>query len=85
MSEQQSIGTYSDADVKIEPSAEYRKTSRIASLDEYQRLYRESLDQPEQFWKRELGELVFRSSWSTLLDWKQPHARWFVGSTLNIT
>jgi len=85
MSEQQSIGTYSEADVKIEPSAEYRKTSRIASLEEYQRLYRESLDQPEQFWKRELGELVFRSHWSSLLDWKQPHARWFIGSTLNIT
>jgi acetyl-CoA synthetase len=85
MSEQQSIGTYSDADVEIEPSAEYRKTSRIGSLEEYQRLYRESLDQPEQFWKRELGELVFRSPWSSLLEWKQPHARWFVGSTLNIT
>ena len=85
MSDQQSIGTYSEADVKIEPSAEYRKTSRIASLEEYQRLYRESLEQPEQFWKRELGELVFRKPWSTLLDWKQPHARWFLGSTLNIT
>ena len=85
MSEQQSIGTYSEADVKIEPSAEYRKTSRIASLEEYERLYRESLDQPEQFWKRELNELVFKTPWSSLLEWKQPHARWFLGATLNIT
>ena len=31
---------------KIEPSAEFRKTARIASFEEYQRLYRESLDEP---------------------------------------
>jgi acetyl-CoA synthetase len=85
MSDPQSIGTYSETDLKIEPGAEYRKTSRITSMAEYERLYRESLDQPETFWKRELGELVFRSPWSSLLDWKPPHARWFVGATLNIT
>ena len=44
----ESIETFSEAEVKIEPSAEFRKTSRIASFEEYQRLYRESLDEPEK-------------------------------------
>jgi acetyl-CoA synthetase len=81
----QSIGSFSEEEVKIEPSAEFRKTARIASFEEYQRLYRESLDEPEKFWKRELSELVFRAPWTRLLDWQAPHARWFVGATLNIT
>ena len=81
----ESIETFSEAEVKIEPSAEFRKTARIASFEDYQRLYRESLDAPEQFWKRELGELVFRAPWTRLLDWQPPHASWFVGATLNIT
>ena len=72
-----SIETFSGAEDKVEPSAEYRKTSRISSLEDYQRLYRESLDQPEQFWRRELGDLVFRAPWTKLLDWKSPHARWY--------
>jgi acetyl-CoA synthetase len=71
--------------VQIEPSAEFRKAARIGSREEYDRLYRESLDEPERFWKRELGELVFRSPWTKLLDWQPPHARWFEGATLNIT
>jgi acetyl-CoA synthetase len=81
----ESIETFSEAEAKIEPSAEFRKTARIASFEEYQRLYRESLDEPEKFWKRELAELVFRAPWTRLLDWQPPHARWFVGSTLNVT
>jgi acetyl-CoA synthetase len=81
----QAIETFSEAEIKIEPSAEFRKTARIASFEEYQRLYRESLDEPEKFWKRELSELVFRAPWTRLLDWQSPHARWFVGATLNVT
>jgi acetyl-CoA synthetase len=81
----ESIETSSDAEVKIEPSAEFRRAARISSFEEYERLYRESLDEPERFWKRELGELVFRAPWTKLLDWKRPHARWFEGATLNVT
>jgi acetyl-CoA synthetase len=80
-----SIDTYSEAHASVEPSAEFRKNARISSLEEYQRLYRESLDEPERFWKRELSELVFRSPWSKLLEWELPKARWFDGATLNIT
>ena len=61
----------SEAEVKIEPSPEFRETALVASLQDYERLYRESLDQPETFWKRELGELVFRTPWTRLLDWQR--------------
>jgi acetyl-CoA synthetase len=81
----ESIGTFAGVEAKIEPSAAYRKASRISTFEEYERLYRESLEQPEQFWKRELSELSLRTPWTKLLDWKPPHARWFEGATLNVT
>ncbi len=48
-------------------------------------MYRESLDDPERFWKRETSELVFRKTWDKLLDWDLPHSKWFCGAQLNIT
>ena len=59
--------------------------ARIASREKYDELYRESLESPDTFWKRETAELVFRKPWSTLFEWKLPHAKWFVGAELNVT
>ncbi len=81
----ESIETFAEVPEQIEPSAEFRKSARISSREEYERLYRESLDAPEQFWKRELSELVFRTPWTALSEWEPPHARWFVDATLNIS
>jgi acetyl-CoA synthetase len=80
-----SISSYSHETRWLEPSAAYRSRSRIASLEEYQRLYRESIERPEQFFRREMRDLVLRSDWKTLLHWQLPHARWFSEATLNIT
>jgi acetyl-CoA synthetase len=70
---------------RFEPDPDYVSRSRIQSREQYEKLYRESLDSPETFWKRETAELVFRTPWSTLVDWKLPHSKWFGGATLNIT
>ena len=70
---------------RFEPSDEFRKTARIASLADYQKLYRESLDEPDAFWKRETASLRFRTPWHTVSEWKPPHAKWFLGATLNVT
>jgi acetyl-CoA synthetase len=80
-----SIETFAEAAEQIEPPPAFCKSARISSREQYERLYRESLDSPETFWKRELGDLVFRTPWSQLLEWKAPHAQWFKGATLNIT
>ncbi|MEP6689265.1 MAG: acetate--CoA ligase [Gemmatimonadales bacterium] len=37
----------------------------------------------ERFWEAEARELDWMSPWTTVLDWKPPHAKWFVGGTLN--
>jgi acetyl-CoA synthetase len=72
-------------DRRFEPPEEFARQARVGSRADYDRLYRESIESPETFWARETRDLVFRTRWQTLLDWKLPHARWFEGATLNIT
>jgi len=85
MSDEKHIETFLGETRSFEPPAEFRKTARVGSKADYERLYRESLDSPDTFWKRELGELALRSPWTTISEWKLPHAKWFLGATLNAT
>ncbi len=70
---------------RVEPSAHFRAKARIKSHDEYLRLYNESLESPETFWKSQTRDLVFRTPSRKFLEWDSPHAKFFVGATLNIT
>jgi acetyl-CoA synthetase len=66
------------------PSAEFAAKARVRSLAEYEALYEESIRQPDAFWAREAGELLWRQPWQTVLEWKCPNAKWFVGGQLNV-
>jgi acetyl-CoA synthetase len=85
MADSQSISSHLKELRRFEPSEGFAATARIKSRAEYDRLYRESIDQPEAFWHRETADLVFRRPWHQLLSWELPHARWFEGAELNIT
>src|SRR6266567_1477042 len=69
----------------FKPSKDFAKNARIKSLDQYRRMYRESIRQPAKFWAREASELVWRARWKKVLEWKAPFAKWFVGGKLNIS
>ena len=85
MTDRNAIETFSDETRRFEPSAEFSRRAHIKTQDDYERLYRESLESPETFWTRETSELRFRRPWSTLLEGDFPFARWFVGAELNVT
>jgi len=69
----------------FEPPPQFVKRARIRSRADYERLYRESIESPETFWKRETQSLVFRKPWTKLRSWDLPHARWFEGAKLNVS
>jgi acetyl-CoA synthetase len=79
------IQTHSTENRQFEPSPEFVEKSRIKARAKYDELYKESIESPDTFWKRETADLVFRKPWNTLLEWKLPHAKWFNGAELNIT
>jgi acetyl-CoA synthetase len=37
----------------------------------------------ERFWETQASELEWSRPWTQVLEWKPPHAKWFVGGTLN--
>ncbi|MGA7272602.1 MAG: acetate--CoA ligase [Acidimicrobiia bacterium] len=39
----------------------------------------------EAFWAEEARALDWITPWTTVLEWKRPHARWFVGGRLNVS
>ena len=67
------------------PGRDFVKKARIRSLEQYRRMYRESIRQPEKFWAREARELHWQKPWKQVLQWKAPFAKWFVGGKLNIS
>lgn len=83
--ETHAIATFLTEDRRFEPPEHFRRQARVRSKEEYERLYRESLDSPDTFWRRETSDLVFRKPWTKTTEWKPPHAKWFVGAELNIS
>jgi acetyl-CoA synthetase len=67
------------------PPKEFAKKARIKSLDQYRRMYRESIKRPEKFWAREACELKWQAPWKRIFEWKAPFAKWFVGAKLNVS
>jgi acetyl-CoA synthetase len=77
--------TVAQEQAKVPPSESFRKRARISSLAEYERLYKESLEQPDTFWRREAQDLSFRKPWTETLRWEAPFAKWFLGAELNVS
>jgi len=67
------------------PSREFAKKARISSLEQYRRMYRESIRNPDKFWAREARELHWQKPWKKVLQWNAPSAKWFVGGKLNLS
>ena len=65
------------------PPAEFAGKAWIKSRQQYETLYRQSIDEPEVFWGNAAGELHWFKQWTQVLDWKPPYAKWFVGGKIN--
>ena len=60
---------------------------KIDSLDEYHRLYEESVKDPEGFWSDLANTFHWRKKWEKTVEWNfvDPKVEWFKGGKLNIT
>ena len=68
----------------IRPSAEFKAQANLGSDATYKRWYAESVNSPEKFWGARAKEfLTWRKPFKKVLQWKLPHAKWFIGGKLN--
>ncbi|MFA9432426.1 acetate--CoA ligase [Egicoccus sp. AB-alg2] len=62
------------------PPQDFKRQALITGAE----VYDEGNTDYEGFWAREAAELDWFREWDTILDWQPPHAKWFVGGTLNV-
>jgi acetyl-CoA synthetase len=63
----------------LEASAEFKARAVVSDPAVYEYAERD----PEAFWASFARELEWSAPWSRVLDWKPPHAKWFVDGTIN--
>jgi acetyl-CoA synthetase len=61
------------------PPADFRQQANVNDPEVYARAERD----PEGFWAEFARELEWSTPWTQVLEWKPPHARWFLGGTIN--
>lgn len=66
------------------PPPEFSKQAHVKSIEQYKKMYKESLLNPEKFWGEVADQLHWFKHWSKVKQWKAPDAKWFVGAKTNI-
>jgi acetyl-CoA synthetase len=67
------------------PPASFTAKAHIRSQEQYDRMYRKSIDHPQEFWAEMAGDLAWLTPYSHVLDdSKAPFIKWFTGGKINI-
>jgi acetyl-CoA synthetase len=74
-----------DEQRKFECPPAFSHSAHVKSLEQYEHLYRESVEEPEKFWSRIAEELHWFKKWDRVLEWNAPWAKWFVGGQINLS
>jgi acetyl-CoA synthetase len=61
------------------PAPAFRRRAHVSTASIHRRAEKERL----KFWAERAAELEWIRPWRKVLDWKPPHAKWFVGGKLN--
>ncbi|WP_454061690.1 acetate--CoA ligase [Candidatus Nitrospira salsa] len=79
---EQNIETLQKSGRVIHPPAELKAQAYIR---DYEKAYKQSIEDPEKFWEDVAKELHWFSPWNKVLEWNYPWAKWFVDGTCNIS
>ena len=60
---------------------------RIKTPEDYERYYKQSVEDPEGFWAEQAESFVWKKKWDKVVDWNfsEPNIKWFTNAKLNIT
>ena len=70
---------------KYEPNAELTKHAHISSIEDYKRMYDDSIKNPESFWEGQADRISWFQKWNKVWDWdfNDAYIKWFEGAKLN--
>jgi len=67
------------------PPQEFSSNAYIKSVEQYEAMYKQSIDDPEAFWSNVAKDLHWFKPWNKVLEWNLPSAKWFVGGKMNLS
>jgi acetyl-CoA synthetase len=66
---------------KFEPDPAFCRAAHVSSRDVYDR----AIQDYEGYWAEQARALEWIKPWKKVLQWKPPHAEWFIGGKLNVS
>ncbi len=66
------------------PPEGFQRQAKVSDTSEYERMYRQSLDDPDTFWGDAANELHWFKTWDQVMEWDEPFVKWFVGGKTNL-
>jgi len=74
-------------DKTFSPSAAWTKESHINSLDQYKKIYKESISNPDEFWASIAERVHWYKKWEKVsdVDYKKAKINWFINGKLNVS
>ena len=68
------------------PPPAFSKRAHIKTMEQYRALAAEAEKDPAAYWgARGREEIHWQTPFTTVLEWKAPHAKWFIGGTTNLS
>ena len=67
------------------PPEEFSSKASIGSIEQYESMYKQSIEDPEAFWANVAKDLHWFKPWDKVLEWNLPWAKWFVGGKINLS
>tara|TARA_B110000879_G_scaffold52458_2_gene74441 strand:+ start:9759 stop:11663 length:1905 start_codon:yes stop_codon:yes gene_type:complete len=60
---------------------------RVNSFEHYKELYKQSTENPDEFWGKVAENFSWRKQWDKVCEWNftEPNVKWFINGELNIT
>jgi acetyl-CoA synthetase len=84
---EQTITSMMDEKRVFNPPPEITRGAEFKSLDEYRKVHKKSIEDPESFWANVAKELVWYKKWDRVLEenFKEAEHKWFIGGRLNVS
>jgi len=68
----------------FKPSKSFSQKAHIKSMKDYEKLYKESIKNPEAFWSEKAEQLEWFKKWKTVLRDNNGFFKWFEGGKINV-
>ena len=68
----------------FKPSKEFSKGAHIKSLQQYKKIYKDSIKNPEKFWSEKAKQLHWFKKWNNVLRNNNGFYKWFEGGKINV-